>query len=861
VRRSRFPCFGAAPGRPDHNPLTRTLNETIPYTASEIAKIAGGRLVHSSPEAPDPSLISIDSRQISDAAATLFFAIRTRHQDGNRFVHALHARGVRNFVITDRHLEPGKLTASNVILVKDSVAALQRIAAHHRRLFPGLEVIGITGSNGKTIVKEWLNQLLSPDYAIVRSPQSYNSQIGVPLSVLQIDASHNLGIFEAGISQPGEMKALEEMIRPSIGILTNIGEAHDEGFKDKLQKTREKLQLFTHCRHLVYRADEAGVRASVRAFREECGKTGKRPFLFSWGTASGNRLRILSVRKSGSLTRIRVLYREQPLQIAIPFTDGASIENALHCLCVLLLLGKGARNLLRRFELLYPVAMRLEQRAGINHSTVINDSYSNDLHSLSVAIAFLEQQKQHRRHTIILSDILQSGRKPPQLYAAVAALFRKREKIRLIGIGPEISSQRALLSFSPENEFFDSVEAFFGELPRLRFHDETILIKGARRFGFEEISHRLEQQLHQTILSINLNAIAHNLKQYRALLRPQTRVMAMVKAFSYGSGGHEIASVLEYNKVDYLAVAYTDEGVELRKAGITVPIMVMNAEPESFAAMVEHRLEPEIFSFGILRDFEHYLETAGARNYPVHLKIDTGMHRLGFTLRDAGRLADAIRNNARISVVSVFSHLVASEDPREDAFTRRQYAIFKKCCDQVESAAGVPVIRHIANTAAITRHPGMQLDMVRLGIGLYGIDPDADMQRKLRNVTTLTTTISQIKKVRSGQSVGYGRKARLKRDSIIATVRIGYADGYPRILGNGNGKMLLHGKKVAVTGNVCMDMTMLDVTDVEDVKEGSEVTVFGEGLPLAQLAQWAQTIPYEIMTGISRRVKRVYFEE
>ncbi|HVZ97486.1 MAG TPA: bifunctional UDP-N-acetylmuramoyl-tripeptide:D-alanyl-D-alanine ligase/alanine racemase [Chitinophagaceae bacterium] len=837
------------------------MNEFINYTVEQIVKITKGKWVLHHPAITAPTLISIDSRKVTDAAATIFFAIRTKHQDGNRFVESLYARGVRNFVITDKNFDVQKIAEANVILVKDAVRAMQMIAGHHRSLFPDLEVIGITGSNGKTIVKEWLHQLLEENYSIVRSPKSFNSQIGVPLSVLQIGPSDHLGIFEAGISQPGEMQHLEKIIQPTIGLFTNIGEAHDEGFENAIQKIYEKLQLFKNAKHLVYGADNVLLKKAVLSFKNQLKQNRKTLELFAWGRERSNKLQILSVHKTQLLTRIKGIYKGKNLAITIPFTDDASIENAINCWCVLLLIDKFEPKILKRFESLYPVAMRLEQKQGINHCTIINDSYSNDLHSLAVAINFLEQQKQHKKHTIILSDILQSGKSPGQLYTEVAALFHSKNKIRLIGIGPQITAQQHTLSFFKENEFFMSVDEFFKNLSRLNFHDEAILIKGARSFGFEEISHKLEQQLHQTILSINLNALVHNLKQYKSLLQPSVKIMAMVKAFSYGSGGHEIAAVLEYNKADYLAVAYTDEGVDLRKAGITLPLMVMNAENGAFESLIDHHLEPEIFSFSMLNDFENFLRASSVKNYPVHLKIDTGMHRLGFTPEDINMLCEKIGNNPLVKVVSVFTHLVASENKDEDAFTQQQFEVFRKCCIQIETVLGYPVIKHIANTAGISRHPELQMDMVRLGIGLYGIDSNAGMQKRLENVTTLSTTVSQIKNVQAGESVGYGRQARLKRDSVIATVRIGYADGYPRSLGNGVGKMMLHGKMVPVAGNICMDMTMLDVTDIGPVYEGDEVIVFGEPLSLSQLAKWAHTIPYEIMTGISGRVKRIYFEE
>jgi alanine racemase len=837
------------------------VNETIHYTVEEIAKITGGKLVNKNIESPLPLVLSLDSRKIIDAPNTIFFAIKSSHHDGNKFIEGLYAKGVRNFVVSDKNINVNNVPLANIIVVRNTINALQLLATHHRNLFANLTVIGITGSNGKTIVKEWLNQLLEESYSIVRSPRSYNSQIGVPLSVLNIYRSHNLAIFEAGISQPGEMNHLEKIIKPTIGCLTNIGQAHDEGFNSRAQKINEKLQLFVRAKQLVCCTDDEEIKKEIFSFRNKKYKGNNKQELFTWGKDAHNNLRILSANKTKNHTRIKAIYDSAPISITIPFTDEASIENAINCWCVLLLLHKNNEQARKKFEVLYPIAMRLELKQGINHCTIINDSYSNDMHSLEIALNFLQQQKQNKKHTVIISDILQSGKRPNELYKDVARLFRYRKVNKLIGIGNDIFSMQSEFSFLKEKYFFKNVEEFLEGFDDINFHDETILVKGARSFSFEEISRKLEQKAHQTILSINLTAVVHNLKQYQSLLKPGVKIMAMVKAFSYGSGSFEIASVLEYNKIDYLAVAYADEGVELRKAGITLPVMVMNAEPSTFESIVNYNLEPEIFSFNILNEFSNFLKSSGINFYPVHIKIDTGMHRLGFTIDDMDGLSESLKGNSLIKIVTVFTHLVAAENFKEDEFTLQQSKIFQSCCAKIEDVLGYKFIKHMANTAGITRHPGLQMNMVRLGIGLYGIDSSKKMQSNLKNVSTLITTVSQIKKVKAGDTVGYGRNAGLQRDSIIATVRIGYADGYPRNLGNGVGKMLLNGKFVPTVGNVCMDMTMLDITEHNTAKEGDEVTVFGENLPLNLLASWSQTIPYEIMTGISQRVKRVYFEE
>ena len=505
--------------------------------------------------------------------------------------------------------------------------------------------------------------------------------------------------------------------------------------------------------------------------------------------------------------------------------------------------------------------MRMELKQGINHCNIINDSYSNDLHSLEMALDFLSQQKQHKKHTLIISDILQSGLAPQKLYSAISLLLQQKNIQKVIGIGQDIFLHQDEFRLLKNKSFFKTTDEFLHTIFLSDFHDETILVKGARQFEFEKISHVLEQKVHQTVLSINMNAIVHNLKKYKEKLKPATKIMAMVKAFSYGSGSYEIASILEFNKVDYLAVAYADEGIDLRKAGITLPIMVMNIDNTAFDSIVNYNLEPEIFSFSLLNGFTDYLKRAEIQNYPVHLKIDTGMHRLGFTGDEINELCKKIAGNYFIKIKSVFSHLAASENPEEDDYTIFQFTIFKKCCSEIEKSLNYTFDKHIDNTSGISRHPELQMDMVRLGIGLYGIDSNKKMQNCLKNVTTLTTTISQIRKLKAGETVGYGRMGKIEKDSVIAVVRIGYADGYSRRLGNGTGQMLIKNKLVPVIGNVCMDMTMLDVTGIKGIKEGDEVIVFGEHLPLQTLAQWAQTIPYEIMTGVSQRVKRVYYEE
>ena len=834
------------------------------YTISQIAHTIKANWLQQNNDAIIAHIL-LDSRKLLFPETSLFFAIGGQRRNGNLFIDELYKKKVRNFVVdetfTKESLDVYK--EANFLQVKNVLDALQALTAFHRRQF-AIPVIGITGSNGKTIVKEWLYQLLNSDYAIVRSPKSYNSQIGVPLSIWQMNAGHQLGIFDAGISQPDEMEQLEKIIEPTIGVFTNIGEAHNEGFLNIRQKINEKLKLFLHAELLIYCADDPDVNAAVGTFVSNV-RNNHLLKRFSWSKNTKSTLQVTVIEKKHTYTIINAIDNRadnivRSVTITIPFTDEAAIENAITCWCVLLHLNIADTLIAEKMLLLRSVEMRLELKQGINNCSVINDSYSADINSLTIALDFLSQQQQHPNRTLILSDILQSGKSSRQLYLNVAAILQQKNINRLIGIGPEISQQQEAFKNIPQTFFFASTADFKQQFYTLHFYNETILLKGARVFEFEQLSHLLEEKIHQTVLEINLNAITHNLKQYQQILNPRVKVMAMVKAFSYGSGSFEIANLLQFHKVDYLAVAYADEGVELRKAGITLPIMVMNAEEVTYDQMVQYNLEPEIFSFNIFSGFQKYLQQTGITNYPVHIKLDTGMHRLGFEEKDISTLAQMLQATEIFKVQSVFSHLVASDAAALDDFTQSQAAIFLKSCTELQKATGYSFLRHIGNTSAIHRHKNLQLDMVRLGIGLYGVDSSTTMQQQLKNVTTLKTTISQIKKVKAGETVGYSRKGTVTKDSTIATVRIGYADGYPRALSNGKGKMWVNGTLLPVIGVVCMDMTMLDITGT-DIQEGNEVIVFGEAISVHEVANWAQTIPYEILTGISQRVKRVYFEE
>lgn len=777
----------------------------------------------------------------------MFFALVSRRRNGHHFIGEAYRQGVRCFVISENAGtdHPGAC----FIAVNNTLAALQQMAAWHRSHFT-IPVVGITGSNGKTIVKEWLNQLLQDKNKVVRSPKSFNSQIGVPLSVWQINPSHSVGIFEAGISKPGEMEALQKIIQPTIGILTNIGAAHAEGFSSRRQKLEEKLLLFHSVETLVCCYDDPIVKEAAEQLPVN---------KFSWGKDESCTMQVTAARPSGQTVVIEILFKQQPFQFTLGFTDAASVENALHCIALMLYSNIHPADIASRLLQLHQVEMRLEWKKAINNCHLLNDSYSNDISSFIIALNYLEQQQQGNKRTVILSDFFESGLTDEELYGTVAGLLKQHKIGRLFAVGKHIGRfvqlfEAAGILVTPYADTQSFIEAFDQAI----FYNENILLKGARRFGFEQIVALLEQQVHQTVLEINLTALAANLQQYRQLLQPETRIMVMVKAFGYGSGDAEIARVLQFNKVDYLAVAYADEGVSLRRAGVQLPVMVMNPEPASFENIEINNLEPEIYSFDILAAFEKYCEVQGISQYPVHIKLDTGMHRLGFEPHEVPELARLLAGSQTLIVKTTFTHLAASEDPQHDAFTARQASAFTACCELLEKELGYSFIKHAANTAAIRRHPDKHFDMVRLGIGLYGVDSGMD---DLQVVSTLKTTVAQVKNVAAGETVGYSRRGIVTRDSLIATVRIGYADGFSRQLGNGAGYMQVRNRPAPVIGNVCMDMTMLDVTGIEGVQAGDIVEVFGQSLPVEVLAKECRTIPYEIMTSISQRVKRVYLQE
>ncbi len=832
------------------------------YTITEAASILKGTLVLNENDNQTFRYLLTDSRQIGVAGESLFFAIKGDRHDGHLYINDLIRKGVKNFVVSDIPISQNKEV--NFIVVENTLDALQQLASFHRKKF-NLKTIGITGSNGKTIIKEWLYQLLQPDFNIIRSPKSFNSQTGVPLSVWQINNEHNLGIFEAGISTSGEMQKLEKIIEPEIGVFSNVGEAHSENFTSLDVKIQEKLLLFQHSKTLIYCKDYSGIHNAV--MQSEYFKNGLK--CFTWSRRIKSDLQIGRIEKQNNSSTIQGIFQQQFIRIEIPFTDDASIENAIHCWAMLLFLEIEQEIIAERMMLLSPVAMRLEMKQGINNCSIINDSYNSDLGSLQVALDFLNRFQQHNntgvtntvlRKTVILSDILQSGRNEDQLYGEVAEMIHSKKIDRLIGIGPAISRHADL--FKTDKAFFASTEKFIEQYSSGLFANEIILLKGARVYGFEHISRLLQQKGHETILEINLTSMIHNYNFYKAKLKPETKIMCMVKAFAYGSGSYEVANTLQFYRVDYLAVAYADEGIELRKNGITVPIMVMNPQEQSFDKMIEFHLEPEIYSFRIMSKFSESVKrnrTYNQNPFPIHLKMDTGMHRLGFEADDLNELAVRLKNSKHLKVESIFTHLAGTDEAALDFFTQEQFQRFRDMSDTLKRHFQYNVLEHVLNSSGISRFPEMQLSMVRLGIGLHGIGTPSE-QRQLLNVASLKSTISQIRNVRKGESVGYNRKAILDSDKVIATIGIGYADGINRKMGNGKVSFLVNGRFAPTVGNICMDMCMLDITNCQ-AREGDEVIIFGNGLPVAELAAKTETIPYEILSVISQRVKRIYFQE
>lgn len=819
------------------------------YTIDNITALIGARRFGNTEASIDWLLT--DSRSLAFPETTLFFAIRTKMGDGHHYIPELYRRGVRNFVVGNVPDNSDTLyPKANFLLVVSPLKALQRLAERHREEY-NIPVIGVTGSNGKTVVKEWLYQLLSPSMNVTRSPKSYNSQVGVPLSVCLLNEHSQVGIFEAGISQPGEMQALKDIIQPTIGLMTNIGPAHQENFATIQEKCLEKISLFKDADAVIYCADDDVISECMSAS------------LYTGDTIAWSRhnadapLYVSKVEKEDKGTHIVYHYLGYENDINIPFTDEASVQNCIHCLAVCLYMHISAAEIKQRMAQLEPVAMRLEVIQGVRGCTLINDTYNSDVASLDIALDFMNRRPEldNKPKTLILSDILQTGLDASELYKQVAEMVSHRGIDRLIGVGSEISAAHSL--FSVKKTFFANSEALIESGLLDTISNEVVLIKGSRKFGFEQITAALSLRVHETTLDVNLGAIVENLNFYRSFMKPETKITCMVKASAYGAGSVEIAKTLQDRGVDYLAVAVADEGADLRRAGITTGIIVMNPEMTAFDTLFQYDLEPEVYNFKLLKALIHAAEKQGIQDFPIHVKLDTGMHRLGFNpLTDVPQVIEILKQQNAVIPRSVFSHFVGSDSPDFDEFSAHQYDFFLQGSSQLQAAFSHKILRHICNSAGIERFPERHLDMVRLGLGLYGIDPIDN--RRLSNVTSLRTTILQIRNVPKGDSIGYSRRSYVDRNSRIAAIPIGYADGLNRHLGNRNGYCLVNGQKAPYIGNICMDVCMIDVTDIA-CEEGDVVEIFGDNLPVTVLSDKLDTIPYEILTSVSNRVKRVYF--
>ena len=827
------------------------------YTIDKIASIIEGKLIGNHDKSLVIKDLLFDSRLVVLPENTLFFALKSQRNDGNKYIKELYNKGVRAFVVEEKPNSADIYENAVFILVNNTLQALQKVAASHRNNF-NIPIIGITGSNGKTIIKEWLYQIFSPETLAVRSPKSYNSQIGVPLSVWQLDENHQIGFFEAGVSRPNEMQNLEEIIKPTIGIFTNIGEAHGKNFDNINAKVEEKLKLFKNVDTLIYCLDHKEIREAVRRLNIKT---------FTWSRHDKTAdVLIHYIEKNENHTEIRAIQQlsnsaTQQLKISIPFTDDASIENAIHCWLTALKFNISESIIEKKMSQLYPIAMRMELKSGINNCGIIDDSYNSDFNALTIALDFMNQQHHGKKRVVILSDILQSELSEDVLYEKIAQLIKNKGVNLIIGIGEAIMRQSK--KFDIEKIFYHDVKDFLANHQIETFHNQLILIKGARKFGFEKISKALQEKAHETILEINLNNLVKNMNYYRSKLKSDTKLMVMVKAFAYGSGNFEVSNVLQFHHADYLTVAYADEGIELRRKGISLPIVVMTPEINTFESIIKNNLEPDIYSFRSLSLLEDAIENIDIQlNNPIgiHIKLDTGMHRLGFLPEDIDKLLERLKSNDKIIVKSVFSHLAGSDSEEFNDFTMKQINNFEAMSSKIIDAFPYKILRHILNSAGISRFTDYQYDMVRLGLGIYGIAPCDEDKGKLRTVISLKTTIVQIKEYEIGETIGYSRKGKIERKSRIGVVPIGYADGLKRELGNGNACFYVNGKAAPIIGNICMDMCMIDLTGI-DCKEDDTAILFNEDYPVERIAEACNTIPYEILTSISQRVKRIYYQE
>lgn len=818
------------------------------YSASQLAEIIDGNHTIQVPNCIVSHLI-IDSRKAFALKNALFIALKGDVSDGHQFVESLYQQGVRNFLISQpvkKHLD------ANYFYCANTLKALQHLGENQRNTFTK-EVIAITGSNGKTIVKEWLFQLLHTQFKIVKSPKSYNSQIGVPLSVWNLNPSFDLGIFEAGISYPKEMTNLANIIQPTVGIFTNIGQAHQENFQNVKEKIQEKLRLFKSVHTLIFEDQENDVSGFIKS-----SISSKK--LLSWGTHAMATVQITGNNSQNGITHLNAKYSHQKYTLKIPFTDSASVQNATHCWVYLMYLGLTNHQIQDQFKRLEPIQMRMEQKEGLNHSIILNDSYNADITGLAIASAHLNTLGKPKT-TIILSDILQSGMEPELLAQQINAILKQQNIHQFIGIGKSLYEMQTHISV-PNASFFSNTDTFINHISQFSFANNAILIKGARKFKFEQITQRLVLKSHQTQLEINLDAIKHNLLYYQGVLNPDVKTMVMVKAYGYGSGGPEVARLLATNKVDYLGVAYADEGVAIRNAGISAPIMVMNPSEEAFSTLISYDLEPEIYSLHTLQQYIDVLQKEGVfyGAHHIHLKVDTGMNRLGFHPDEVAEAIALIKQENGLKVASVFSHLAGSDSAQFDDFTHQQAKTFYSISQVIEKELGYPVIKHLLNTAGIERFPQYQYNMVRLGIGLYGISSAVANANYLQPVAALRSIIAQIKHINKGETIGYSRAFTALQDMKIGIVPLGYADGLDRRMGNKTGNMFVNGKECPIVGNICMDLTMIDLSRVE-AQVNDTVEIFGKNISVNKIANQIGTIPYEVIATIPARVKRLYLKE
>jgi Alr-MurF fusion protein len=817
-------------------------------TAFDISKIVGGSLTGN----PDHEIsdIFIDSRQLNFTEGRAFIAIHGQNHNGHDFIRSLYGKGIRSFIVEKLPADIENFKDAAFILTDDSIVALQKLAASKRKLFKS-DVIAITGSTGKTIVKEWLADILGLNESVIRSPRSYNSQIGVPLSVWKLDKKYKAGIFEAGISMPGEMEKLREIIDPGIGVITNIGDAHSENFPDNTAKAKEKLKLFVNSSLLVYSRDQKLLHELIRSDKLLNTKR-----LIDWSFSDKNAAVFVNKKQlSENRTQLGIAFEGHTFKFIIPFDDRASVENATTVTAVCLALKIDRDIIMKGLANLVPVAMRMEVKAGINGCRLVEDYYNSDPGSLGMAIDYL-RNLDHKKTTLILSDFVESGRDEKELYKEIATLIRRSGIDKFIGIGPLLTRNSSL--FGASAHFYYSTEEFIHRFNAADFRNEIILIKGARKYEFERIGAMLEQQAHQTVLEVNLDAIAHNLNEFRRFLDPGTRIMAMVKAFAYGAGPSEISALLEYHRVSYLGVAFVDEGIQLRNAGVTLPVMVMNPEFSSSEQIIKYNLEPEIYSFYSLSKFTEAASRHGLVQYPIHIKIDSGMHRLGFMPEEVDELAKKIGKAESLKVISVFSHFAAADIPALDYFTHIQAQKFLEAVTKIRKETGYSFLRHICNSAGIARFPQYQFEMVRPGIGIYGIGDFEGID--LKAAGRFKTRISQIKRIPAGEPVGYNCADVSDKDRTIGILQAGYADGLNRKLGNRNGSLLIRNTRVPIIGNICMDMCMADLTGL-NAEVGDEAEIFGNNISINEIAAKCETIPYEILTSIPGRVKRVFFSE